>query len=63
MFILYKVNLKKSSEEWNNIKVNKTQTFKDQCVQGRRPRITWKELHKQIENYSKIIFNGNILDI
>ena len=62
-FILYRVKLKKSSEIWNNIKINKKQTFKDQCQQGRRPRIKWKELYKQIELYSNVIFNGNIYDI
>jgi hypothetical protein len=39
-FILYKVSLKRTSEEWKNIKVSKLQTFDDQTKQGRRPRIT-----------------------
>ena len=40
-FILYRIPLKRTSIEWKNIKVNKTQTFEDQTKQGRRPRITW----------------------
>jgi hypothetical protein len=62
-FVLYKVKLKKNSTEWNNIKINKKQNFKNQCKQGRRPRITWKELYKQIKMYSNIIFDGNIYNI
>jgi hypothetical protein len=62
-FILYKTTLKKSSIQWNNIKVNKKQTFKEQCDQKRRPRLTWKELYKQIKDYTILIFNGYIFDL
>ena len=43
-FILYRIPLKRTSIEWKNIKVNKTQTFEDQTKQGRRPCITWVSL-------------------
>jgi len=62
-FILYKVNLKKSSNEWKNIKVKKTQTFEDQCKQGRRPRINWNSLYPQISQYSEKIFEGSFESI
>jgi hypothetical protein len=63
IFILYRVNLKKSSEVWKNIKVNSIQTFNDQCVQGRRPRITWKLLYPQISEHCVKVFEGSFDDI
>jgi len=62
-FILYKVFLKRSSEEWKNIKVNKTETFYDQSKKGRRPRITWNSLKPQIIDYCSEVFRGNFNEI
>jgi hypothetical protein len=62
-FILYKISLKNTSEEWMNIKVSKKQTFQDQCKQGRRPRIGWKLLYPQISNYCSKVYDGNFDDI
>ena len=62
-FILYKVSLKRTSEEWKNIKVSKSQTFEDQTKQGRRPRITWEALNPQIEPYCKKVYEGIFEDI
>ena len=62
-FILYRVNLKKSSDVWKNIKVNSTQTFNDQCIQGRRPRITWKLLYPQISDHCVKVFEGSFDNI
>lgn len=62
-FVLYRVELKRTSIEWSNIKISKTQTFEDQTKQGRRPRITWKELQPQIETYCSKVFEGSFEDI
>ena len=62
-FILYKVSLKRTSDEWKNIKVSKLQTFEDQTKQGRRPRITWEALKPQIEPYCKKVYEGIFEDI
>jgi len=62
-FILYKVLLKRTSLEWKNIKVSKTQTFEDQTKQGRRPRITWESLHPQISSYCNKVYDGTFDDI
>lgn len=62
-FILYRVNLKKSSNEWKNIKVNKNQTFEDQCKEKRRPRINWSALKPQIESFCKKVYEGTFEDI
>ena len=37
-----------------NFKVNKTQSFQEQILQLRRPRITWLKLEQNLRNYSKI---------
>jgi hypothetical protein len=63
-FKIYEIKLSNTSEIWSNIKVSKTQTYKDQCLQGRRPRITFKELIQQIpESYISILFDGYITDL
>lgn len=43
--------------------VNKNDTFEKQANQGRRPRLNWKDLEKQIKNELKIVFSGNINEI
>jgi len=62
-FILYRVLLKRTSTEWKNIKVSKTQTFEDQTKQGRRPRITWECLQQQISSYCNKVYDGTFDDI
>jgi hypothetical protein len=62
-FVLYRTALKKSSNEWKNIKINKTQTFQQQVRQGRRPHICWEVLYPQISNHTVKVFEGSFLDI
>lgn len=52
---VYEINLSNKSEEWKNIRVNKTQTFYDQCIQKRRPRINFKKIQDQVE--CRLIFH------
>lgn len=63
IFVLYRITLKRTSYEWKNIKVSKTQTFEDQIKQGRRPRITWESLQPQVQNYCTKVFEGTFYDI
>jgi len=63
IFILYRISLKRTSVEWKNIKVSKTQTFEDQTKQGRRPRITWECLYPQVESYCNKVYEGNFDNI
>jgi hypothetical protein len=63
IFILYRISLKRTSDEWKNIKVSKTQTFEDQTKQGRRPRITWESLRPQIETHCSKVYEGTFDDI
>jgi GTPase SAR1 family protein len=63
VFVLHRIPLQRNSPEWQNIKVSKTQTFEDQCKQGRRPRITWESLHPQISQHCVKVYEGNFEDI
>jgi len=62
-YILYKISLSNSSDIWKNIKINKKQTFNDQCMQGRRPRINWDSLYIQIKDKCEKIFDGTFESI
>lgn len=62
-FSLYRIQLRKSSPEWQNIKMSKTQTFAMQMSQGRRPRIGWENLYPQVEDSTQKIFEGTFDDI
>lgn len=62
-FKLYKFPYKRTSDEWINIKANKKQSFKDQSLQGRRPRIRWPSLYPQIKENCSLLFEGSFEDI
>lgn len=63
-FTLHKVTLKKTDDLWKNIKMSKTQSFADQCQQGRRPRITWDSLRPQVPiEHCTEVFNGTFDEI
>lgn len=62
-YTLYRIPLKRTSEEWKNIKMNKIQTFEVQTNQGRRPRINWESLYPQIESHCNKVYEGNFEDI
>jgi len=59
--VLWRVNLHKT--EMKNIIISKTQTFEDQCSQGRRPRISWGKLYPQISDHCEKVFEGPFEDI
>lgn len=58
IIILWRVNLTSESSEWKGIKMNKTQTFEDQCKEGRRPHIAWDKLYQQISDYCVKVYEG-----
>lgn len=62
-YILYRVGLSNRCDAWRNVKVNKNQTFGDQCQQNRRPRITWEALYPQISTHCTKIFDGTFEEI
>ena len=62
-YVLYRVNLTKTSEKWQALRMSKTQTFGEQMKQGRRPRIIWKDLTPQIDGDYTKVFEGSFDDI
>lgn len=48
LFDVYLIKLSNNSDIWKNIKINKTQTYEDQCLEKRRPRLCFKNIYKQI---------------
>jgi hypothetical protein len=62
-FKIYEIKLSNKDKVWNNIKINKNDTYYDQCLQKRRPRISFQLLNEQIKDFCKLIFEGNIKDL
>jgi hypothetical protein len=62
-FKLYRVPIKRTSNEWKNITMNRNETFDKQCTQGRRPRMGWKKLQEQISEHCNKVYEGCIDDI
>jgi hypothetical protein len=58
-FILWKVNVFNESPEWKNIKMNKTQTHEEQCEEGRRPHISWDNIHSQLLDKCLKVYDGS----
>jgi hypothetical protein len=62
-FVLHRVILKRTSPEWKEIKISKTETFEDQTKQRRRPRISWETLYPQIQAHCTMVYDGTFEDI
>ncbi len=62
-FKVYEIKLSNTSEKWKNIKVNKKETFYEQCLQKRRPRIKFKDIQNQLKNDCILIFDGYLNDL
>lgn len=58
-FKVYEIFLSNDCKTWSSIRVNKAQTYENQCKQGRRPRISFNEIKKQIPENCKLIFDGS----
>ena len=63
VFILWKVNVSSNSPEWKQIKMNKRQTNADQCEEGRRPHISWDNIHSQISEKCVKVYEGTFENI
>ncbi len=61
--ILWKVNLNYLSDEFKNIKVNKTETMQEQFMKGRRPHISWDHIYPQISTFCEKIYVGTFENI
>lgn len=59
IIILWKVNVTNDSPEWKKLKMNKTETFEEQCIQKRRPHISWDKIYGQIGHLCEKIYEGS----
>lgn len=62
-FVLFRIQLRRDSDNWKRIKMSSTQTFEDQCKQGRRPRMPWEHILKNIPGSCDKVFEGSFEDI
>ena len=60
IFKVYECKLKNTSSLWQQLEVNKTETFGDQCRQGRRPRIGFQQVYRQLRSHCHLIFEGQL---
>lgn len=60
---VYEIFLSNKNEKWQNLKVNKKETYRDHCKQKRRHRISFIEIIKQLKNDCKLLFNGHISEL
>jgi hypothetical protein len=49
-FILWRISVSNESQEWKNLKMNKTETFEKQCELGRRPHIGFDKIYEQLKD-------------
>lgn len=57
-FVVYEIKLPNDCDIFSNLKLNKSETYKNQCDQKRRPRICFNDLHKQLKDHINIIFQN-----
>ena len=61
-FKCYKINM--NNIEFGNIHINGAQLYSDQCRQGRRPRITFDTIYKQLgQDKIELMFDANLSTI
>ncbi len=59
-FKIYEFKMSNSDTLWSHLKMNKKETYLDQCNQKRRPRTTFQEIQKQLHGHYQLIFDGHI---
>lgn len=61
--IIYKLSVKNTDPIFQNIKINKTETFNEQAKMDRRPRIIFEEFKTQLGDKLIKIFEGKFEEI
>jgi hypothetical protein len=61
-FRVYEFRLKNTSPEWRGLRINRTETYEEQCRQGRRPRLCFSEIYQQLGEHCRLIFEGTFDD-
>ena len=59
-FTIYKINYNNNDDKIQNLQISKKETFKNQIVNGRRPRICFNHLYEQLKDDIEIYWTGNI---
>lgn len=60
LYKLYEFSRASNSSVWENIKVNTTQNITDQTKQGRRVRLSFENIKKQLGTDCNLVWSGNI---
>jgi hypothetical protein len=61
IFKVYEV--KKSNIDFHRLRVSQNQTFGDQCLQGKRPRLVFSSIKEQLGDNIQLIFDGHISEL
>ena len=62
--MIFKVyEIKKTNIDFHYLKVSKTETFGDHCIQKRRPRLKFSSIKEQLGDNIKLIFDGHISEL
>ena len=61
-FTLYKVNLSSNNDAFQNMPINKNETFGKQCLDKRRPRLAFTAIKKHLSEHVITVFDGNIFE-
>ena len=57
---IYCVSHSNTDPVWSNLKMNKTQTYNDMCLQGKRPRMSFANICAQVPiDYITTLFEGH----
>jgi hypothetical protein len=56
---VYELPMAHTNPIWENLKVNSYETFKDQCDQKRRPRISFERIYSYLSNFIYLIYDGS----
>lgn len=61
MYKIYRISMKNTDRRFQKMKVNKKETYGDQCRDGRRPRLCFNMLKKKLEKYDEfeLVFDGS----
>lgn len=58
-----RIHCVKGNESLKTVKVNRLETFEEQCKQKRRPRISLEKLIDALGKSANLIYDGSILDL
>lgn len=59
-FVVYELKLSNKSVQWQNLKINRSETYHDQCQDGKRPRLEFSKIKNQLADHFQVIFDGTL---